>query len=44
MAAVLAELDPADRCRVVSFDDWPAQRDAVHEVAEAQLGLNRELV
>lgn len=44
MAAVIAELDPADRSRVVSFDDWPAQREAVHQVAEAQLGLDRELV
>ncbi len=44
MAAVMAELDPGDRSRVVSFDDWPAQRDAVHRVAETQLNLNRELV
>ncbi len=44
MAAVMAELDSAVRSRVVSFDDWPAQRDAVHRVAEDQLGLDRELV
>ena len=44
MAAVMAELDPAERSRVVSFDDWPAQRDAIHRVAEDQLGLDRELV
>ncbi len=44
MAAVMAELDPTERSRVVSFDDWPAQRDAVHRVAEDQLGLDRELV
>jgi len=44
MAAAMAELDPADRSRVVSFDDWPAQRDAVHLVAEARLDLDRELV
>ena len=44
MAAVMAELDSAVRSRVVSFDDWPAQRNAVHRVAEDQLGLDRELV
>ena len=44
MAEVMGELDAADRSRVVSFDDWPAQRDAVHLVAEDQLGLNREQV
>ena len=44
MAAVMAELDPDDRDRVVSFDDWPAQRDAVHRVAETKLNLDRELV
>ena len=44
MAAVMAELDPADRSRVVSFDDWPAQREAVHRVAEARLNMDRELV
>ena len=44
MAAVMAELDPTERRQVVSFDDWPTQRDAVHLVAEEQLGLNRELV
>lgn len=44
MAAVMAELDPADRSRVVSFDDWPAQREAVHQVAEARLNMDRELV
>lgn len=44
MAAVMAELDPTERSRVVSFDDWPSQRDAVHRVAEDQLGLDRELV
>lgn len=36
---------PADvRDRVVSFDDWPAQRDAVHRVAEEHLRLDRETV
>lgn len=44
MAAVMAELDSDARNRVVSFDDWPAQRDAVHRVAEDRLGLDRELV
>ncbi|WP_419926045.1 creatininase family protein [Candidatus Poriferisocius sp.] len=44
MAAALAELDSVDRARVVSFDDWPAQRDAVHQVAEAKLDIDRELV
>ena len=44
MAAVLAELEPTERGRVVSFDDWPAQREAVHRIAEDQLGLDRELV
>ena len=44
MSAVMAKLDPAERSRVVSFDDWPAQRDAIHRVAEDQLGLDRELV
>lgn len=44
MAAAMAELDPAERSRMVSFDDWPAQRNAVHQVAENQLGLDRELV
>ncbi|MYE73587.1 MAG: mycofactocin biosynthesis peptidyl-dipeptidase MftE [Acidimicrobiia bacterium] len=44
MALVMAELDPTDRSRVVSFDDWPAQRDAVHQVAETKLDLHRELV
>ena len=44
MAAVMAELDPADRSRVVSFDDWPAQREAVHQVAEVRLNMDRELV
>ena len=44
MAAALAELPLADRSKVVAFDDWPAQRDAVHRVAEAQLGLDREQV
>ena len=44
MAAAMAELDPAERRRVVSFDDWPAQREAVHRVAEDHLGLDRELV
>ena len=44
MASAIAELDPADRSRTMSFDDWPAQRDAVHQVAETQLNLNRELV
>lgn len=44
MAAVMAELDPAEQGRVVSFDDWPTQRDAVHRVAEDQLGMDRELV
>ena len=44
MAAVMAELNPADRSRVVSFDDWPAQREAVHQVAEARLNMDRELV
>lgn len=44
MAAAMAELDPAERSRVISFDDWPAQRNAVHQVAEGRLGLDRELV
>ena len=44
MAEVMAELDAANRSRVVSFDDWPAQRDAVHRVAEEQLGMDREVV
>ena len=44
MAATTAELDSGDHSRVVSFDDWPAQRDAIHQVAETQLNLNRELV
>ncbi|WP_419850757.1 creatininase family protein [Candidatus Poriferisocius sp.] len=44
MAAAMGELDATDRSRVVSFDDWPAQREAIHQVAEAQLGLDRELV
>ena len=44
MAAVMAELDSTDGSRVVSFDDWPAQRDAVHRVAEEQLGMDREVV
>ena len=44
MAAVMAELDPGHHSRVVSFDDWPVQRDAVHQVAESKLGLHRELV
>lgn len=44
MAAAIAELDPADRQRVVSFDDWPAQRDAVHRVAEARYNMDREQV
>jgi creatinine amidohydrolase len=44
MAATLAELDADDRDRVVSFDDWPAQRDAVHQAAEVQLNMDREVV
>ncbi len=44
MAAAMAELGPTEQSRVVSFDDWPAQRDAVHRVAEDQLSLDRELV
>ena len=44
MAAAMAELDSPDCNRVVSFDDWPAQRDAVHQVAEARLNLDREVV
>ncbi len=44
MAGAWAELNPDDRGRVVSFDDWPAQRAAVHEVAETKLNLDRELV
>ena len=44
MASATGELDAADRSRVVSFDDWPAQREAIHQAAEAQLGLDRELV
>ncbi len=44
MAAAVASL-PADvRNRVVAFDDWPAQRDAVHRVAEEYCGLDRETV
>lgn len=44
MAGALAELDPGERDRVLSFDDWPAQREAVHQVAEDSLDLDRELV
>ena len=44
MASAIGELDAPDRSRVVSFDDWPAQREAIHQAAEAQLGLDRELV
>lgn len=44
MAAAIAELGPAEQSLVVSFDDWPAQRDAVHRVAEEQLGMDREVV
>jgi len=44
MAAALTGLDPDDRARVVSFDDWPAQRDAVHQAAETRLSMDREVV
>ena len=44
MAAALNELKPGERARVVSFDDWPAQRDAVHQVAETRYNLDREQV
>lgn len=44
MAEAIGELDAADRSRAVSFDDWPAQREAIHLVAEDQLGLDREQV
>ena len=44
MAAALDALDPDDRRRVVSFDDWPAQRDAIHQVAETHYNLDREQV
>lgn len=42
MAAALASLPEPDRNRVVAFDDWPAQRGAVHRVAEEHCGLDRE--
>ena len=44
MAAALSELDADDRARVVSFDDWPAQRDAIHQAAETRLNMDREVV
>lgn len=44
MAAAVASLTPDERSRVVAFDDWPAQRDAVHRVAEEHLGLDRQTV
>ena len=44
MATALAELDPDERARVVSFDDWPAQRNAVHQVAENRYNMDPELV
>ena len=44
MAHAVASL-PADvHHRVVSFDDWPAQRGAIHRVAEEHLGLDSETV
>ncbi|MCY3925826.1 MAG: creatininase family protein [bacterium] len=42
MADALASLAEPDRGRVVAFNDWPAQRDAVHRVAETRCGLDRE--
>ena len=44
MADAVASLPPGERRRVVAFDDWPAQRDAVHRVAEEYCGLDRETV
>ena len=44
MADAVASLPSDERRRVVAFDDWPAQRDAVHRVAEEHCGLDRETV
>ena len=44
MADAVASLPPDLSSRVVAFDDWPAQRDAVHRVAEEHCGLDRETV
>ena len=44
MAAALNQLSPENYRRVVSFDDWPAQRDAIHHVAETHYHLDREHV
>ena len=44
MADAVASLPSDERRRVVAFDDWPAQRDAVHRVAEEYCGLDRETV
>lgn len=40
MSAAAKQLD----ARVVSFADWPAQRDAVHRVAQDELGLDPDVV
>ena len=44
MADAVASLPSDERRRVVAFDDWPAQRDAVHRIAEEYCGLDRETV
>lgn len=44
MADAVASLPSDVHSRVVAFDDWPAQRDAVHRVAEEYCGLDRETV
>ena len=42
MTEAVAALDTDLGGRVVAFNDWPAQRDAVHRVAETHCGLDRE--
>ncbi len=41
MAEASKSLDSEFSNRVVAFDNWPAQRDAVHRVAELHCGLDR---
>ena len=41
--AMFAATEALDE-RVVSFHDWPAQRTAIHEVAQTELGLHPDVV
>jgi len=44
MQAAAASLSPQQAEKTLIFADWPAMRDAVHQVAETQLGMHRDVV